>query len=156
MSEYVRIEYHGAELEVHDWLVPLLPTEEDLPLHRWPTFCGAGDGLGNWMVPDFIKGVNNAPPCLIHDIDFGLGKKDFILFLQANVRFVSNSRNLTLGNLHPDRSSWYAKLRCNIYGFAVATLGWWAYEPIDLPWDKNPIVQDKLRRLARAKLGLNS
>jgi len=57
----VKIIRYGAQMEVADFLEHLMPDEPDLPLNMWPTFCGAGDGIGDRLVPDIIGGICISP-----------------------------------------------------------------------------------------------
>lgn len=57
--KYEQVEYYGAKLTMPSFLVALFPV--DLPAKKWPTFCGAGGGFGDRVVPDRIHGVRLAP-----------------------------------------------------------------------------------------------
>ena len=67
-------EYHGVKYAMPDWLPALLPDEDELPLPAWPTFCGAGDSFGDWIVRDRICGQSVKIPCFIHDIGWATSK----------------------------------------------------------------------------------
>jgi len=50
---FVKISYWGADLTIPDFLEPLWP--HDLPPEAWPTFCGAGQGWGDAIVPGLAR-----------------------------------------------------------------------------------------------------
>ena len=146
--------YQGATLSLPGFLIPLLPPR--LPLCRWPTYCGAGEGLGDILVPDFIKGACVGPACLIHDLDWALCSPTFREFSLANFRFFRNLLALCAIQL-PWHSLPLAYLRCLWYTGVVMSVGW----PIFLSSAEGPIspyrsatVRDRLNKLAWADMGL--
>ncbi len=74
-----------------------------VPLASFPTFCGAGDGWGDRVVPDRIFLLPIAPCCFIHDIDWTICAATEVEFHLANVRFRHN-----LLELIRERSRWLA------------------------------------------------
>lgn len=145
--------YAGAILEVPDFLVDLWPHE--LPLSDWPTYCGAGDGLGDRIVPDSIWGARVCPACFIHDIDWAIADGSYRAFQAANNRFKRNLVALTDAQLY-SQVRIAAKIRCNTYWLVVSSpVGWRNYEPSGSDPYTNPVVKDKLFRLARAKLRID-
>ena len=157
--KYVSINCHGSMIEVYAFLRPLWPFE--LPLDRWPTFCGAGDGFGDWIVPDTFHGECVSPACLQHDLDWILCENSISGFLRSNFRLYRNLRSLALPKLS-GITRLRAELDCVIYFAAVSTVGkkFFKADPDDRivvedPLD-HPTVQSKLRRLATvACLGFN-
>ena len=148
-----KIEYYGATIEVVDFLPPLLP--QDLPLSLWPTFCGAGEGIGDLLVPDKIGGVIVSAECLDHDISWAISPNTYAAFQAANNRFFKNIISRIFAELNGKELA-KALGRCIAYWFVVSSLiGWRNFEPCgENPWT-NPVVRDRLNRLARANYGLD-
>lgn len=151
---YVSVIYRGAKLTIPEWLAPLWPY--DLPLHRFPSFCGAGDGFGDAVVPEDIFGVCISPACFIHDVDWACSPDTIREFLAANFRLAKNIRALVLASALP----WWKKeiAVARAYGLwftAVSTVGALCFDPMgesfESPLD-NPEIQKKLRRLATARI----
>lgn len=149
---YVKIDYLGAQLEVIDWLAAMWP--HDLTLEKWPSYCGAGRSLPDWIIPDNLYGANVAPACFSHDIDWIIALDTYLEFQAANNRFLRNLNALCKAQL----SGWkYIKARgiCLLYWAAVSTVGMKhfapSYAPETYPMD-NPDIREKLHRLAMANL----
>ena len=147
----VRITRYGAQLEVAEFLEYLIPDEDDLPLTMWPTFCGAGDGIGDRIVPDTIDGICVSPVCLDHDCSWAISPNTYAAFQAANNRFFKNLVSFLWSRL----DGWQlvrALGRCTLYYAAVSSwIGWRNFSPAgEDPWS-NPIVRDRLSRLARMK-----
>ena len=153
---FVKIAHRGAILIIPDFLAPLWPY--DLPSDRWPTFCGAGQGWGDQIVPDTIQGVNIAPAGLCHDVEFSVSAKTISSFMGANGRFFLNIVALIMAS---DLETWKmikALMKAGaLYLTAVSTMGilffsWFSgSKEEDADPFKNVTVQDRLRRLARAR-----
>jgi len=160
MIEFTTIRYLGATLVVPSFLVPLWPYQ--MPIEKWPTFCGAGDGFGDKIVPDHICGVNMAPACFTHDIEWAVTPNTLKAFMLANWHFLRNCLALIaasdLGWLNKQR----ARARCLGYFAAVSTVGAWCFkaDAEDLIVVKDlythPVVKAKLHRLAMADLGVGA
>jgi hypothetical protein len=160
MTTIKTIDYFGARLEVVEFLAEIWPYE--LPLDKWPSFCGLGDSWGDKWVPEKICGIPISCVCFDHDVSFSLADGSQKEFIKMNLRMYRNVRSLVIPNI-----KWWqrpkAESMCFIY-FAVTTaLGFRAYESqipkqrYDHPLD-NPEVHKKLHRLAMATLnypGLN-
>jgi hypothetical protein len=146
--------YQGAELSVPEFLVDLWP--HDLAIEDWPTFCGAGDGPGDWIVPDKARGVYFTPACFIHDIDWALAPSRLAhSFVISNYYFWCNLRALT--KIQTRESTTRQKMLLhlnNLYAAVVTTpLGWRNFHPLCEPdWTKNSEVKGKLNKLAMASL----
>jgi hypothetical protein len=149
----VTVTYHGRDLMCPSWLVPLLPDEEELPLKAWPTFCGAGDGFGDWIVRDKICGCIIKPVCFVHDVGWACSEEEGDYFVRENWRFRHNLVAWVVPNL-----PWWRKANgytlCYLYWLAVATLGQKHFAPCGTDWATNPVVFEKLQRLARATIGI--
>lgn len=145
---YETIDYHGAQLEVQAWLVPLLPRY--LPFSRWPTFCGAGDGIGDWLVPDDFGAAHISPACFIHDLDYATLPREWWPFQQANNRLYTNIVELCRVQCATVAELAKAKRRSMRYWAAVSIFGWRHFQPeCENPWS-NSTVRDRLGRLAKA------
>jgi hypothetical protein len=125
---------------------------EALPLQHWPTFCGAGNGFGDWIVPDWVKRVCISPECFVHDIDWAIADGSWRAFQAANNRFLKNLISRFLSGLNGwmlVRSlSWAVG-----YWFVVSSpVGWLNYCPCGKAWDENPVVREKLHRLIMAEI----
>lgn len=59
MIETTVITYGGAQIEIPEFLKDYWPLDQ--PLEEWPSFCGAGEGLGDKIVPEHICGVCVSP-----------------------------------------------------------------------------------------------
>lgn len=145
---YTTINYLNATLEVPDWLEPLLPF--DLPIDSWPSFCGAGCGIGDWLVPDTLYGACISPACLVHDIDFACNHRTRASFQSANNRFARNIEALVSAQL-TGAKRYFAMAGAVRYWFFVSAFGWKHFTPESTnPWS-NKTVREKLNRLAKAR-----
>lgn len=71
--------------------------ESDLPL-RFPyqtlesfgSYCGAGPGLGDKIVPEQIFGLKISPACYVHDVMYEVALPCWGEFHQANSVFLHN------------------------------------------------------------------
>lgn len=148
---YETINYLGAALEVQSWIKPLWPY--DMPFDNWPTFCGAGDGPGDWLVPDGIDGADISPACLVHDLDFATLPRKWWPFQQANNRLYCNIIALIDTQIVDKQQLADAYKKARRYWFAVSLFGWFHFSPeSENPW-QNSIVRDRLNRLAKAQIG---
>lgn len=100
---YTVQEYHGANLHLLSEIAEIFPT--DLPLDRWPSYCGAGR-KGDRLVPEYVCGVCVSCVCYLHDIDWAVAD-GWRESLQANTRLYTNLKNLVLANYD---ESHYTKL----------------------------------------------
>ncbi len=64
----------------------VLPAE----LSAFPDCCGAGNGLGEWVVPERVYGLRISPSCFIHDDDWEEAPPTWDAFRAANSRFLDN------------------------------------------------------------------
>jgi hypothetical protein len=84
--------------------------------------CGAGDGLGNLLVPDSILGLRITAACAIHDDWFENSDSTWADFHQGNYIFFVNI--LTI--IKELSSQWLKSIRMHlalVYFDAVDTLG---------------------------------
>jgi hypothetical protein len=56
--------------------------------------CGAGEGLGERIVPDTIWGLKISLACFVHDDMFERGEKTWAHFHQSNSIFLKNIINI--------------------------------------------------------------
>jgi hypothetical protein len=151
------ITYHGADLSVPEFLVSLWP--HDLPLKKFPSFCGAGDGIRDIIVPEKVRGAILSPACFIHDIDWALAPSRSVYhFIMSNVHFLFNNRALVEAQLRKGTAQRTIALHlCNLYAFAVTSpIGWRNYRPEGTSdWMENLVLKSKLKRLAEASLGIS-
>lgn len=160
MIEFAKIRYLGATLISPTFLVPLWPYQ--MPIEKWPTFCGAGEGFGDNIVPDHIHGVQMAPACFLHDIEWAVTANTLGAFMTANYHFLRNC----LALIGASDLSWcrkqLARVRCLGYFSAVSTIGAICFkaDPEDLVEVEDlythPVVKAKLHRLAMADLGVGA
>lgn len=151
---HATIIYNKAKLTVPLWLESLWP--HDLPMHRFPSFCGAGEGFGDMIVPEDIFGVCISPACFIHDVDWACSPDTISEFLAANFRFARNIRALILSS----SLTWWKKEIAVVRAYtfwlgAVTTIGALCFDPLGESFTEpldNPEVQAKLRRLAKARI----
>lgn len=147
--KHEKVLYHGALIEVPYFMVKMLP--ETLPLKNWPTFCGAGNGFGDWIVPDWVKRVCISPECLVHDIEWAIANGSWRAFQSANNRFLRNLISRLISKLNG-----FMLIRGLVwavgYWAAVSTVGWKCYGSSGIDWQNNEVVKDKLHRLAMAEI----
>lgn len=148
--KYVKLKYHDALIEVPGFLSSMLP--ENLPLDHWPSFCGAGDGIGDWIVPDRIKRTCISDACMVHDIDWSIADGSWRMFQADNNRFLRNLISRLISKLN----GWMlvrSLIWAVVYWLVVSSpIGWANYGPCGKNWDENQIVKDKLHRLAMAEI----
>lgn len=161
MNDIVLVDCFGAKLEVYDFLADLWP--HNLPLKKWPSFCGAGCGIGDLIVPDtlFFGHLHLAPACYMHDVEWILCDPTIKAFHAANDRLRRNLKALADAQLCSPWNGIAKALIANEYHFAVDTVGWLHFKTMEFdkvntpdPLD-NPSVRDKIHRLARVAYGIN-
>lgn len=156
--KHCQINCHGAMLTIPEFLRPLWPYM--LPLDKWPSFCGAGDGWGDRLVPEKVHGVCISPACFIHDVDWALSPDSVTGFLASNWRLLCNARALIMASNLP----WWRKQMAvarvaGLYLVAVSTVGTLYFDGLldGDEWDgieiSNPTVADRMRKLAKAAYG---
>jgi hypothetical protein len=113
-------------LEFHDvkYLVPEGFEFLSKDIDEYPAFCGAGKGIGDKIVPEYIGGMRVSHTCHAHDFSWDESKPTFVDFILSNFAFGYNlfvylsSRNS--GYL---KSKWKA-FKGLIYFVSVSTVGW--------------------------------
>ncbi len=107
--------------------VPLIaPTDITLPgsfVKLFPACCGAGDGIGNLIVPETIWGVPISPACFVHDKMWGKAAPTWEAFHHSNSVFLTN----IIAHIQKQSSSKFLEhirmYRAVTYYNAVNTLG---------------------------------
>lgn len=152
MHTLINFSYHGAELRAPMWLVTLWP--HAMPLSAWPTFCGAGARLGDWLIPDEIYGAMVCAPCFIHDCMFSTAIDSWRAFQTANNVFLKNLLSTVKSQLSGIKRQ-LAYVRCFLYFAAVSTVGMIHFCPFCRNPYSNPEIREKLNRLAKAQMVCN-
>ena len=79
-------------------LIPIVhPVEvfiRERVLENYSSFCGAGSGLGDLIVPETIFGVRVSPACFVHDQMFDKAKPLQMDLLVSNAVFMTNLNSL--------------------------------------------------------------
>ena len=92
--------WEGMGLQITEPMVPLFPP---CSYAEFPTrYCGAGNGWGERMVPDYVFSftrclpgplniaIKISPACYIHDLDYQFAAPTWEAFHAANSRFYAN------------------------------------------------------------------
>lgn len=145
----ITIEYGGTFLDLPDFLVNIWPF--DLPLDGWPTFCGAGEGFGDWIVPDEIYDVPIRHICFLHDIAWAITEPNFGAAMQANWDMYQRVRRTVLANYDDKRySEKRVEVRCLAYLLGTIVGVRRNFKPDGTYQDPfaSPTVRARLRKLA--------
>lgn len=127
--------WDGMGMQITPEMVPLFPS---CSYRDFPTgYCGAGNGWGERMVPDYIFGytrclpgplniaIKISPACYFHDLDYKLAGPTWEAFHAANSRLYANIRAI----VNKQSQGYPAVLRRHalrypeLYSQAVDTLG---------------------------------
>lgn len=96
----------------------------DKSLDDYPSFCGAGSGIGDKIVPEKIGGMPCSHICHIHDEWWTACPPEWIAFLRGNMAF---GYNLAV-YLGTGKGNFFIKLgrlvKGAVYVGAVSTVGW--------------------------------
>ena len=112
-------EFHGVK-----YLVPVGFEFLDKKIMDYPSFCGAGKGIGDKIVPEFIGGMRCAHICHGHDNSWDAAEFTFFDFLLSNVMFAYNLLvYLATGKGGVIKRIWRA-IKGSAYVLAVSTIGW--------------------------------
>lgn len=90
------------------------------------SYCGAGSGIGDLLVPETIYGVRVTPACFVHDKMFEQGLPSMVDFLVCNSVFITNLIALVSGQSYKSRFNllWHLRLyRTVTYFNSVDTIG---------------------------------
>ena len=145
------IEYSGAKLNIHPLLALVWPY--DFPYQKWPTFCGAGSGLGDRIIPEYICKVRVSCVCGDHDIRWSVSEDSFAEALKANWILYQNLRVFVWQNCDKTK---YKKSTiefwCLWWFRAVCWGAMFHFSPLGGGDTGNPEVNEKLARLDAAIL----
>lgn len=116
----VEIVFDGCKL-----LVPLVEGEPlQMPHDSFDDFrgyCGAGQGIGDALVPETFWGLRMSVGCFIHDCCWAISEASWKDFHHSNSVFLHN-----LNSIVETQSKWLKHLRlyrCVTYYNAVDTIG---------------------------------
>ncbi|MBU1567728.1 MAG: hypothetical protein KJ630_19150 [Proteobacteria bacterium] len=59
-------------------------------IDEYPSFCGAGEGIGDLIVPERIGGHSCSHICHCHDHSWAICKNTFVEFMVGNMMFLFN------------------------------------------------------------------
>jgi len=85
--------------------------------------CGAGEGLGEKLVPDKIMGVKISAACNIHDDCFEMGDATWADFHQSNSMFIRNIINILRVKSKWRILGFFRVLMAATFFYAVDTIG---------------------------------
>ena len=102
MLQYTQVPFDGIYLRV--------PIINGVPFNDWsantiddyPSYCGAGSGIGDLIIPETLLRLRISPACHIHDISWELAGPTEEELLEANRTFLTN----ILAIVEP-RSNWF-------------------------------------------------
>jgi len=96
----------------------------DKEIDNYPSFCGAGSGIGDKVVPETIGGMRCSHICHAHDESWESAPATFNGFTVSNALF---GFNLTV-YLASGNGNWFKKgwrmFKGGLYVTAVSTIGW--------------------------------
>ena len=127
--------WEGMGLQVIEQVVPLFPfcSYADFP----DCYCGAGNGLGQKLVPDYVYSymrwlpgrldisIKLSPACWLHDKDFEFSPPTWDSFHASNSRLFANCKTIIdkQSEGYPSILRRHALHYPDIYAQAVDTLG---------------------------------
>jgi len=102
----------------------------DKSINEYPSFCGAGDGIGDKIVPERIGGMRCSHICHGHDDWWERCSPTWKAFAASNASFLYNLLIYLVGG---PGGVWIRIKRVSIgcfYAAAVATVGWKIFKRI--------------------------
>jgi len=125
--------WEGMPLEITEQAITGFPWS--MPYNTFPDdCCGAGKGIWERLVPDYIRiphlipcsltrKIKISPACWLHDLEYESGTT-WDDFHAANSRLYANIKTIILKHTEPESAAQYFALRSPaIYAQAVDTLG---------------------------------
>jgi len=123
----------GIPLQITEPMAAIFPrkTYDSMPAN----YCGAGRGLGEKLVPDYVFwytrwlpgwldiSIKLAIACWIHDKDFELAPPTWDAFHKANSRVYANIKAIIIARTKPGLIRWIALHYPEIYAHSVDTIG---------------------------------
>lgn len=93
-------------------------------ISEYPSFCGAGKGIGDKIVDEFIGGRRCSHICHAHDDSWNVAEPSVVGFIVSNAMFAFN---LFTYLMRPPggvvKQVWRA-VKGSMYVLAVSTIGW--------------------------------
>jgi len=112
-------EFHGIKYLIPDGFEFL-----DKNIIEYPSFCGAGKGIGDKIVPEFISNMRCSHICHVHDESWDMARAKYIDFMLGNLVFAYNLF-VYLSSVRGGFFRRKLKALCGIaYVTAVSTIGW--------------------------------
>lgn len=96
----------------------------------YPSFCGAGKGIGDKIVPEFIGGMRCSHICHIHDEWWEKCDPTWIAFLRANMAFGYNLAVYLGTGTGTRRTKLWRFIKGAVYVGAVSTVGWKVFKKL--------------------------
>lgn len=118
-TTFIKVE--GITLWVPSFLVDLWPRE--VPLAGFPSYCGAGSGIGDKIVPEYIWGLKVSAACFIHDILWAICPNTWAWFILSNLMFLFNLLSIIKFKSHSFVGRIVRYSRAVWYFIAVSTIG---------------------------------
>jgi len=112
-------EFHGVKYQT-----PLGFDFLDKDIDDYPSFCGAGSGIGDKVVPEKIGGMPCSHICHVHDEWWEMCDPTWLAFLRGNMAF---GYNLAVYLGTGKGSKWdkaWRLIKGSVYVGAVSTVGW--------------------------------
>jgi len=111
------ISIDGVQLVVRDGYEPSCDKLKD-----FPTSCGAGDGVGDKLIPDKILWLKVSAACEIHDDCFEHADATWADFHQCSNMFIRNLLSI-ITSKSMRAVGFFRVLIASVYFFAVDTVG---------------------------------
>jgi len=122
--ETTMLKFHGIQYQVPEGFEFL-----DKEINEYPSFCGAGDGIGDKIVPEVIGGMRCSHICHAHDECWSLCEPTRVAFIKSNMMF---GYNLSV-YLSTGKGFWttiWRLVKGAVYVAAVSTVGWKIFKKI--------------------------
>jgi hypothetical protein len=149
--KYTKLLYNEVILELPHFLSYEWP--HDIAFEKFPSYCGPGRA-GDSLIPDTICGVNIAPACFVHDVDWLVCDGTWLDFQKANNRFLRNLTSI-INTKVPLYMRPVAYAKALLFWACVSSLlGWRNYIPVKFEEGyplKNQVIQDKIKELNRGR-----
>jgi hypothetical protein len=126
--------WEGMGLQITEAMVKIFPKCSYLDFPE--NCCGAGDGIWEKVVPDYIyiypiivhgakfQRIKISPACTIHDLDYDLGPPTWDHFHESNSRLYANIKTIVQKHtIEGSNAQIYALRFPAIYAHAVDTAG---------------------------------
>jgi len=92
-------------------------------IKQFPPSCGAGDGIGNGLVPERMYGLLITVCCHIHDYCWKVAEATWSDFHQSNYLFFVNLKAVIKAKSANVITRWLRYARATTYSGAVDTVG---------------------------------